>query len=501
MSEAGPWRCAAWSSRRGDGGGSGSSPRGALAMRESALARSRRRVGVGLSVLSVSWVFWMMTPGIPVLWASARRCVGAGGGAGPVRARVDAGRFLGGRRRAGPGVQRAVVRGLPLPGREWAGAARRSRTSRRSRPFRGRARPEVQGGVVHTFAVSKDCRESPAGLHDFFPVVKGGLKIVGGCTVEMRDFDPVQLQPVNPTALFGAGWVDRISGKSIVHQGRQRSWQVIGKEVVAEPERRPPGRPRVLPDGRIGKFGWKAQFATLEEFVAAACANELGLGNPMMEQARPWTRGDHAKVDADLDATQFRALVGFCDTLPGRWKSCRRTRRGGTRPSAARSCSGRSAARAVTRPTWAACRGFTATSSCTGSSTRAVRRADTPRNRPLPLPHEYPQPDEWKTPPLWGVADSPRTSTTAPRRPSKSRSAGTRGTRRASQRPSNRSTAAIARRSSASSRASRPPPKPSPPNPSPPSRARDHRDESLTSGRWQAGKWSESLRSVATAGS
>src|SRR6185312_12508060 len=25
---------------------------------------------------------------------------------------------------------------------------------------------------------------------------------------------------------------------------------------------------------------------------------------------------------------------------------------------------------------------------------------------PVPLPEEYPRPDEWKTPPLWGVADS-----------------------------------------------------------------------------------------------
>ena len=72
----------------------------------------------------------------------------------------------------------------------------------------------------------------------------------------------------------------------------------------------------MLADGRIGKFGWKAQFATLEEFVASACANELGLGNPMMEQAKPWAHGSYTKVDPDLGPTQFRSLVAFVDTLP-----------------------------------------------------------------------------------------------------------------------------------------------------------------------------------------
>ena len=66
-----------------------------------------------------------------------------------------------------------------------------------------------------------------------------------------------------------------------------------------------PGRPRVLADGRVGKFGWKAQFARLEEFVAAACANEIGLGNPKMEQARPIGH-DYPSVPADLDRKQFR---------------------------------------------------------------------------------------------------------------------------------------------------------------------------------------------------
>src|SRR5262249_2227783 len=122
----------------------------------------------------------------------------------------------------------------------------------------GPGRPQVEGGVIHSSATSKECRESPNGLHAFFPIVKGGLTLVGSCFREVTDFGPAHFQNVNPTALFGAGWIDRISSKSILHQSRQRSFQVIGKELQGEWSAIRPGRPLVLSDGRIGKFGWKA---------------------------------------------------------------------------------------------------------------------------------------------------------------------------------------------------------------------------------------------------
>ena len=134
--------------------------------------------------------------------------------------------------------------------------------------------------------------------------------------METRDFDPVHTQSVNATALFGAGWIDRISSKSILHKSQRMSTQAIKRELSGNLDGVAPGRPRVLADGRIGKFGWKAQFATLEEFVASACANELGLGNPLMVQAKPWVRRASAKVNPDLDRSQFGSLVAFVDTLP-----------------------------------------------------------------------------------------------------------------------------------------------------------------------------------------
>src|SRR5262249_7869771 len=62
LSEAEWGRFPSGSCRPDDGG---LFSRGGLTMIESALTRTRRRVGLGLSVLLVSWVLWGLTPGVP----------------------------------------------------------------------------------------------------------------------------------------------------------------------------------------------------------------------------------------------------------------------------------------------------------------------------------------------------------------------------------------------------------------------------------------------------
>ena len=281
----------------------------------SRLARIRRRVGLGFSVFLGLWVVWALTPGIPVLSAPRASAVVKEAGLTLFEHDWTPGDSLAGGDGLGPVFnERSCVACHFQGGVGGGGDAKHNVASFEVHPVPGR--PEVMGGVLHSFALSKDCRESRTGLHDFFAVVPGGLKIVGGCRIEIRDFDPVRIHSVNATALFGAGWIDRISSKSIVHQSRSKALEAIGKELLADLNGIKRGRPRVLADGRIGKFGWKAQFATLEEFVASACANELGLGNPMMEQAKPWAHGSYTKVDPDLGPTQFRSLVAFVDTLP-----------------------------------------------------------------------------------------------------------------------------------------------------------------------------------------
>jgi CxxC motif-containing protein (DUF1111 family) len=269
-----------------------------------------------------------------------------------------------------------------------------------------RDNPGVKGGLIHKFAVENRFFERASVLRDYYPIVPNAIRVESGCQVLTLDFDPVRTESVNTTPLFGAGWIDRISGKSISHNRMKRAVAKVGQELDSKFDGVPAGRWRVLPGGRVGKFGWKAQFATLREFVAAACANEIGLGNPLMEQARPMVRLAYPQVEPDLDASQFRTLVAFVDTLP-RPESVRP----GSPVLAAEVDRG---AEVFEQVGCAACH----TPEMGGVegiySDFLLHRLDDRANGgggyrevpPVPLPEEHPLPEEWKTPPLWGVADS-----------------------------------------------------------------------------------------------
>ena len=111
----------------------------------------------------------------------------------------------------------------------------------------------------------------------------------------------------NPSALFGAGLIDTISDTAIEFEAARKGH---GQNTV----RRPPGRQtsagEILPvagrvsrlsDGRIGRFGWKAQNATLADFAMNACAVELGLEVPDHHQAAVPGQTSAAQHGSDLD--------------------------------------------------------------------------------------------------------------------------------------------------------------------------------------------------------
>ncbi|RUL85549.1 di-heme oxidoredictase family protein [Tautonia sociabilis] len=372
-------------------------------MRESGLTRSRRRAGIAMAGAAVLALGWLARPTVPVLRgprASAERKaegkalfvrqwlphdpMAGGDGLGPVfngRSCVEchAQGGVGG----GGGNEHNVLAFEALPSYD---------------------RPEVQGGLVHRFAVANHYIEDVADLDRLFPTIPDAITISNGCYVVTRDFEPVKTERVNATALFGAGWVDRIPSRSIVRRNLATAIKAIGRELQSDFDTMPPGRYRVLPDGRIGKFGWKAQFATLEEFVAAACANELGLGTPHRPQAKPRVELPYPDVPPDLDRSQFRSLVAFVDTLP--------------RPEEVSPADPNARAEAergrmlFDRIGCAVCHvpdlGGVAGVYSDFLLHRLVDRKGTYRQTlaDVPLPREHPDPEEWKTPPLWGVADS-----------------------------------------------------------------------------------------------
>src|SRR5262249_46591782 len=113
----------------------------------------------------------------------------------------------------------------------------------------------------------------------------------------------VHLSQRNTPALFGAKLIDEIPERVILAGARKQRL----KCGLASPggESVPVGRASRLPGGRVGRFGWKAQTASLADFVRAACANELGLGNPGQAQPAPlYYKGPTPSVGLDLTAEQ-----------------------------------------------------------------------------------------------------------------------------------------------------------------------------------------------------
>jgi CxxC motif-containing protein (DUF1111 family) len=108
----------------------------------------------------------------------------------------------------------------------------------------------------------------------------------------------------NPVALFGAGRIESIPDSAL--EAAERG--TLGVR----------GRVARMRDGRIGRFGWKAQSPTLDEFVRTACAVELGLevpGHPQARDPRDPKAGRAARLD--LLGEDCDALTEFVRALPG----------------------------------------------------------------------------------------------------------------------------------------------------------------------------------------
>jgi CxxC motif-containing protein (DUF1111 family) len=70
----------------------------------------------------------------------------------------------------------------------------------------------------------------------------------------------------------------------------------------------------MLDDGRIGKFGWKAQTATLVEFMGEAFRDEIGITNPLAPV--DLVRGCEASIlKPEADAAPLTSLVAFLNTI------------------------------------------------------------------------------------------------------------------------------------------------------------------------------------------
>ena len=357
-------------------------------MVEHSLSATQRRVGYGLMAAILGGFAWAACPGLPPSWGPRVRVEAPGPGSegseGPRDQRDSIARggahvpiftaqtcaachFQGGLG-GGGNNRRGVVSAIP--------PAVAGRTDSRGRSIRLVAfadrSPAPFGSIESLLPVKRQLLEEPRRLVDEH----------GGGRAEL----------VNPPALFGLGLVDRLADRAIRRPDLREQPDRPGGGLAGAA----PGRARILPDGRVGKFGRKAQFATLEEFLAAGCGHAAGPGHPARGSARPAARPRPAP-----GPDHWRDPMAFVVDLPP--------------PEAITPASAGDAAAARRGEARFAAVGCVACHTPDPGGLRAVYgdfrlhrlddRADTP-TAAHPAANATPLAGEWRTAPLWGVADS-----------------------------------------------------------------------------------------------
>jgi CxxC motif-containing protein (DUF1111 family) len=123
--------------------------------------------------------------------------------------------------------------------------------------------------------------------------------------VNSADFS-LRVAERNTPALFGAGLIDAIPDAVLEAQER--------RTFADFPAIR--GRVSRLKDGAIGRFGWKGQTATLDDFVRTACAAELGLEAPGHHQSPDPSNPKDLSAELDLTEDDCASLVAYVASLP-----------------------------------------------------------------------------------------------------------------------------------------------------------------------------------------
>ncbi len=107
---------------------------------------------------------------------------------------------------------------------------------------------------------------------------------------------------------FGMGLVDAITQDAIL--ANQDPMDLDGDGIS--------GRAHILADGRLGRFGWKAQVPTIAEFVGDAMAAELGITLPVeADLSFAMTSDTDATADPELSLEQVQDVTFFLRMMAG----------------------------------------------------------------------------------------------------------------------------------------------------------------------------------------
>jgi CxxC motif-containing protein (DUF1111 family) len=124
--------------------------------------------------------------------------------------------------------------------------------------------------------------------------------------VRVSDLRNLGIVQRSTPALFGAGLIDKIPDEAIQAIAQT---QATGRDGVK-------GQVAIATGGHAGKFGWRGQTATLSAFVMGACANELGLEVPGHPQGIDPLDPNYKVKGTDLTQSQCDDMTAFVASLP-----------------------------------------------------------------------------------------------------------------------------------------------------------------------------------------
>lgn len=270
-------------------------------------------------------------------------------------------------------------------------------------------------GVVHSGAIARQFQELLKHVDPRLPAALPLTQVppnpspgMAGCDLGGVSFPQgINVSQRQTPALFGAKLIDDLPDRVIIEQ--ERLQQVKWGFAPSSSETLPVGRALRTHQG-VGRFGWKGQTGSLAEFVQAACANELGLGNPGQAQPQPLPKLNYQTPGLDLTAEQCRQLTAFIQGLSQPVERLPALTEEREQATAGKHVFTKIGCADCHTPDLGSIEGL--------YSDLLLHRMgpglqgggsynDPPLDVPDFDPGLGPHPSEWRTPPLWGVATSP----------------------------------------------------------------------------------------------
>ncbi len=264
-------------------------------------------------------------------------------------------------------------------------------------------------GVVHRHATRPEHQET---LHDVNPALPKSpvmdlQAILAGSGTQVQG---VVLSQRNTPALFGDGLIDSVSDEAIIAHEREHSAVSRLAGFNGAKSGKVQGRVARLVDGRIGKFGWKGEFASLTDFVKAACANELGLSNPGRPQPSPLGRTVIVAQGTDLSDAQCDLMTDFLRDLPRPIEATATSTLMGKNIELGRAKFASIGCADCHTPKLGPVEGLYSDLLLHDMGVSLESSPGAYGQPPVPSPQfatdSRPNSAEWRTPPLWGIADS-----------------------------------------------------------------------------------------------